>query len=395
MSFRVFALLVLAGSGGCQTWGPVSPLSETKPTSETLTPGVPGIDSVRDNFDRAGRFLTGKEQLDNEKAKDLYRQGDQTFRGASKLESDDAKKSFLRAGKYFARAAEAAPGSALQQDSLFMAGESYFFADRLDLAEDCYVQLQKEHPRSRWSDRAGKRLFAIGKYWIDAGIASKGRVIPVNFTDDTQPWLDSIGNGIRVLDQMRYDDPTSEIADDATMAQAMEQMRQENWFEADLLFGDVREIFQDSSHQFNAHKFGVRCKLEMYAGPNYSGLALDEAEQLLKRMRNLFPEEVKQPENLAFVENAEKTVKFLQAEKLWTRARYREKQRQFGGAAEYFQKILDAYPDTPFADQARERLEANADKPQSPPQRLTFLQKLFPSGQPQKPLLSRDGSVLR
>jgi TolA-binding protein len=388
MPLRCCWLVLLLLAGGCQSWTPTT-------AGDPLEPGVPGLNEVREGFDRTGRFLTGKEQVSESRAREFYRRGYEQFEAGRRLRDAEATDAFYQAGKLFDRAAEAAPGSALQQDSLRMAGESYFFANQLERAEDAFVKLQQEHPRSRHSEHASQRLFAIGKYWIDAGIAREDEVVPVNFSDDSLPWMDSAGHGVRVLDQMRYDDPTSRLADDSTMAIAVEKMRQQQWFEADMLFADLREIYPDSDHQFNAHKLGLRCKLEMYAGPNYSGLALDDAQELIERTRRLFPEEMKDPANREFFDNAEKTVRYLQAEKLWTRARYREKQRHFGGAAAYLQKILDQYPDTPFAEQAREHLVANADKPQTPPQRLAFLARLFPDARREKPLLGNDGSVLR
>ncbi len=389
MALRCSMLLTLVLAAGCQSWSPSSS------AGDPLTPTLPGETVVRSGLAKTGRFLTGKEQLDQDQAKQWYREADQLFRTASELPREDARGTFVKAAKRFLKAAEAAPGPALQQDALYMAGESYFFADELQDAENAYKTLQNDHPRSRHSERVSNRVFAIGKYWIDAGIAREGSVMPVNFSDSSRPWIDTGGHGIRVLDQLRYDDPTGKLADDATMATAVEYMRQENWFEADQLFNDLRDVFSDSEHQFNAHKFGVRCKLEMYAGPSYSGLALDEAEKLIERSRRLFPQELAKPENREFFDNAENIVVFKQAEKLWKRALYREKQGIYGGAQEYLQQILNKYPTTPFADDAREHLQRNAEKPPTPPQRLSFLAKLFPDGQPQKPLVGADGSLLR
>lgn len=346
-------------------------------------------------WDKTLRFVTFREQVNRDRAIELYRQADEVFRQASQMPREEAKGEFVRAGKLFKRSADALPGSALEQDALLMQGESFYFADYLNRAEDAYAKLQKNHPRNRHSDLAGSRLFAISNYWIDCATNPRPQLLPVNFTDRSRPILDTSGHAIRVLDQMRYDDPTGKLADDATMAAAVEHMRRGNYFEADQLLSDLREIYPDSTHQFNAHMLGLRCKVAMYAGAAYSGLALEEAKELIERTRRIFPQEMRNDSHSTFVAQTAAEVEYRLAEKLWERARYREKQQRYGGANVYLQELLEKYPDTPFAEEAREHLATNSELPPVPPQRFAFLAKLFPEGQPQKPLMSTDGTILR
>lgn len=406
MISRCSALLVvgmLLFSGGCRLPSSAGGLSAADlpgdVPSTSAERSADRADDSQSSFSRGlqstSRFLTGKRQIDRDKAVVLYRQGDALFRQAIELPREQAQEVFAEAAPIFKRAAETNPDSALEQDALFLAGESYFFSDQLTKAEDAFVKLQKQHPRNRHSDRVASRLFAIAQYWIDTAKAPQPSLIPINFTDPSRPYLDASGHGIRVLDQMRYDDPTGRLADDATMAAAVEHFRKGNYLEADQFLTDLRETFPDSDHQFNAHLLGLRCKLEMYAGSAYSGLVLDEAEKLIERMRQIFPNEVRSPEHREMIAKADAEVEFYQAEKLWERARYREKQGQYGGANYYHQELLEKYPSTPFADQAREHLTANSKLPQTPPQRLAFLAKLFPEGKPAKPLISTDGRILR
>ncbi len=386
-------LLVGLTSAGCQS---LNPNSATAGTSyDVADQSAAKKSAISRGFDRTVRFLTFKEQIDRQHAIDLYQEGDKVFRAASALPPEESKREFARAAKLFKRSADALPNSALEQDALFMAGESFFFADQLTRAEDAYVKLQKAHPRNRHSGRIGVRLFSIADYWIAWAKNPRPSSLPINLTDNSRPYIDPSGHGIRVLDQMRYDDPTGKLADDATMAAAVEQIRKGNYFEADQLLTDLREIYPDSDHQFNAHMLGLRCKLDMYAGSAYSGLALDEAEVLVERTRRIFSAELRDPETADFVARTAAEIEYRQAEKLWVRAEYRENQKKYGGANVYHQELLEKYPSTPFADKAREHLVANADLPPVPPQRLAFLTKLFPEGQPQKPLMGTDGTILR
>ncbi|WP_283431313.1 tetratricopeptide repeat protein [Neorhodopirellula lusitana] len=351
--------------------------------------------STQATADRVSRFLTGKEQADAVKAKELYQEGDAVFRRAADAAGQVArdgetegseKKDFIKAAKLFRRAAEAEPGSALSQDALFMQAESLFFADQLTEATDVYQGLQKDYPRNRHSDRIASRLFSVTQYWIDTEKASEGSWMPVNFFDPTRPRVDVDGHAIRVLDSIRYDDPTGRLADDATMAAAAEYIRQGDFEMADEFLTDLRETFPDSEHFFLAHMLGIRCKLEVYAGPEYSGLMLEEAEKLVKQTRERFPNKLQEKETGDMLARAAAEVAYRHSEHLYTRAQYREKKKEYRAANEYYQRILEDYPNTPLAEKSRERLQKTSNLPAVPEKRLTWLRTVFPDSKRSSPL---------
>jgi outer membrane protein assembly factor BamD (BamD/ComL family) len=327
-------------------------------------------------------------------ARDHYSAGDQAFKSASTMPRDESRSTFLKAAKEFDRAAKAHPGSAIAQDAQFMLAESYFFADHLSKAEKAYGVLQRQFPNSRHNDRVAARQFSIAQYWIETERAGGSKIIPVNFVDSKRPWFDIDGHGIRVLDQIRYDDPTGKLADDATMAAGVEHMRQGNYMEADEFFTDLRETFTDSEHLFNAHLLGIRCKMELYAGPKYSRLVLDEADKLIMQTRTRFPDKMRDPEIRETLARAAAEVEFRAAERLATRADLREKQGAYGAARQYHQELLAQYNETPFAEKSRERLAAIGDKPALPERRLAFLTKIFPEGKRAKPLVTSESTSM-
>ncbi len=323
-------------------------------------------------------FISGREQEDLERAKELYKEGDSLFRQASSQDGKEKQSTFRKASKLFRRAGEAAPGTALQQDAMFMQGESLFFADRLVDASEVYERLQEEFPRNRHIDQVAGRLFAISRYWIETAEADKDKWVPINLTDAKKPRLDVDGHAIRVLDQIRYDDPTGRLADDATMAAAAEFIRQEKFEEADEFLTDLREAFADSEHAFFAHLLGINVKLENYRGPKYSGLVLEEADELVQRTRELYPDRLQQKDYAERVEKAAATVAYLKAERIRYRAEYRETRRDYGAARYYYNLLVQRYPETPHADSARERLAKIETYPAQPPQRLSWLTTVFP-----------------
>ncbi|KAA5540489.1 tetratricopeptide repeat protein [Roseiconus nitratireducens] len=382
-----------AGPGGMGRWwpgwpsansqGPQGSAADVAETSEPVDdrPLVQRIPTPT----RLVGYVTGKAE-NTTKAKELYRKGDAIFRQAQNASEKERIALFGKAADHFADAGDAAPGSALQQDALYMQGESLFFANDLNGARDAFETLQKEFPRNRHSDRVAARLFTISQYWIETSKAGADAWYKVNLFDKTRPLMDHDGHAVKVLDQIRYDDPTGKLADDATMAAAAEHIRNERYEQADEFLTDLRETFTDSNHQFLAHMLGIRCKLEIYAGPQYGERVLEEAADLVDQTRQRFPAELREQKYADILARAAAEIEFHQAEKLAFRARLRGKQREFGASREIYRKLLRDFPNTPQAEEAREALAEIDGLPDSPTQKLAFLTKLFPDSKQSTPL---------
>ncbi len=69
--------------------------------------------------------------------------------------------------------------------------------------------------------------------------------------------------------------------------------------------------------------------------------------------------------------------------------------QEYGAARYYYSELVKQYADTPFADTARERIEAMRGKPDQPPQRLSWLVKLFPETEPAKPMIVTFQSAIK
>ncbi|MCG8434601.1 MAG: tetratricopeptide repeat protein, partial [Gammaproteobacteria bacterium] len=67
----------------------------------------------------------------------------------AEAESLFEKGEYFKAGWHYRDAASRWPGSALEEDCLFMSGESHFFGDRYLKARDAYNALVEKHPNSR------------------------------------------------------------------------------------------------------------------------------------------------------------------------------------------------------------------------------------------------------
>ncbi|MCC9598987.1 tetratricopeptide repeat protein [Stieleria sp. JC731] len=396
------ALVLMACAVGCQSFGgsdsgqsmfpPLPFMSSADADSSTESESTPTTRKPGTNRFGSSHlvgYVTGESE-DLPKAKELYREADAIFREAVQAPDGERAEMFQQSAKLFKKASKEAPGSAIHQDALFMQGEAYFFADDLNNARDSFENLQKEFPRNRHTDRAAARLFSISKYWIDVDKSGSESWYTLNFFDKKRPMRESSSHAIRVLDQIRYDDPTGKLADDATMAAAIEYIRREDYERADEFLTDLRETFSDSDHLFHAHLLGIRCKLEVYAGPLYSERMLDEADDLVKQTRRRFPDKLKDEKYEKMVARAAAEIEYHKAEKLAFRAGIREKQHEYSAARDLYRKLLRDHPSAPQAEQARETLAKIEELPGSPDRPLAFMTKVFPSAKQSPPLVTVD-----
>ena len=354
--------------------------------------GLEWSDFSLDNLGKTTRKLTGRGP-NRDVARRLYEAADAQYRQAAETQGPERARLFADAAPQFAEAAERWPDSALAMDALFMAGESYFFADNYPQANKQYEKLVKAFPNNKYMDVVDQRRFAIAKYWLDLNHERPEPFFYVNVFDRTRPWKDAHGSGLRVYDKIRVDDPTGRFSDDATLAAANQHFSDGKFYKADEYYSDLRKAYPSSEHQFLAHFLGLKAKLNNYDGPAYSGAPLDEAEKLIKQMRRQFPQESEKERE--FLDRAAAEIRFNQAERLSFLARYYDRRAEYRAAGHYYARVVNEFPDTPLAQRAQERIGQIAGLPPVPPQRAQWLVNLFPEADPVKPLIEATERVRR
>src|SRR3954471_3370632 len=157
---------------------------------------------------------------DKKEAQKSFDEADAAWRQARALpEGEDRQKIFLEAARKFSLAAEKFPKSALEQESLFLAGESYLDAGYYWEANRSYEKLVKAHPNNRYLDTVEDRRYQIAKYWLELGKKDPESFYAFNLFNQERPWRDTRGHGLRVFEKMRtVDDPGGKLAAEATLA---------------------------------------------------------------------------------------------------------------------------------------------------------------------------------
>ena len=324
-----------------------------------------------------------------EKARQLYRQAAAAFRQASAKRGKDRRPAFIDAAEKYAAAAKRWPDSALEEDALFMAGECWFFADSYPKARTAWDQLVKKYPNSRHLDTVDTRRFSVARYWHQLHEEHPQWILQPNFMDHRRPRNDTFGHAQKLYDQIRLDDPTSRLADDATVASGNAYFLIGKYNKADQYYDDLRKNFPNSEHQFQAHLLSLKTKLKLYQGPDYGSGPLTEAKELITKIHKLFPHEAEVERE--FLGNAQREVRAKMAIRLWQDAQYYENRKKYGSARVYYNRILKDYGDTNLAGQARQRLENISTQPDTPPQRMAWLTEMFQSAPRQnQPLIASD-----
>ena len=172
------------------------------------------------------------------------------------------------------------PDSPLEEDAMFLMGESYFFDDQYGKAQDAYDELLKKHTNTRYLDTIVWRLFAIGRYWEQLDAVDPHWTTTPNFSDKKRPWFDTWGNAIAAYEAIHMHDPRGPLADHSEMAIANMYFRAGYYEDAAPHYDIVRKDYPKSKYQLQAHLLGLQSKLRLYQGPAYDPAPLKEAGEI-------------------------------------------------------------------------------------------------------------------
>jgi len=275
-------------------------------------------------------------------------------------------------------------------DALFYRAECDFQLGHYPDAQDGYDELLKNDQATKYLEQAVKRLYAIGRYWLDApkpaseielasfedeAGAERLKDLPEaqipfrfplkpNFTDKTRPLFDTSGRAVQALKSVSLHDIDGPLADDALMTLATYYLRKRDYREADHYFKSIREQCRKSEFIPASYVLGAHASLMSYQGAQYDGKQLEEAKKLATSAVRLYPD---LPQR-AKLEGDIKRIDAEAAARDWTRVEFHLKRAEAPletaemkrsekrAAAVYCETIIEKYPDSPQAVKAREEL---------------------------------------
>ncbi len=319
-----------------------------------------------------------------EAAKAMFKEADALF----------LEKKYKEAQAKYQAAANRYPDSFLEEDALFMVGECQFFQDDYPGASDTYGRILKRNSNTRHLDRIARRMFAIGEYWKERYRETPSWLLKPNLTDKTRPLFDTKGNSMSSFRMVWMNDPTGPLADDSIMQVANMHFLYGEWHKADEHYTQLRHDHPTSKHVMQAYLLGFRTKLELYQGPGYDRTPLNEAEELIETLLLQFSNEL--GEERERVLQTRSAVRAQQSERDWDFASYYVQGGHNRAARKVLEKLLQKYPETKFAELARQQLADLEGLPDHPKEHLIWLANIFPKPkQLPQPINAQHRSELR
>ncbi|MCA9258090.1 MAG: tetratricopeptide repeat protein [Planctomycetales bacterium] len=295
---------------------------------------------------------------------------------------DDGEKLFREekygeAAKRFQETISRWPDSQLEQDALFQLAECRFFAKEYPDAVDAYDQLLAKYPNSPHLDRTIVREFDIARFWEKHHAFAPHWPVTPNLIDDKRPLFDTLGRAIKIYENIRLNDPTGPLADDAVMATANSYFLRGRYGDADYHYQLLRNEYPRSEHQYEAHMLGLQCKLHIYQGPDYDGVPLEEAKAIIKQLRMQFAGQLdaEQRDRLAKLGGQ---ITREQAARHMHMGSHFENTGYNRSAKYYYAQVVRENPDGEIAAAARARLEALAEAPDEPEPPLKSIIDMLP-----------------
>lgn len=337
------------------------------------------------------RLNAGEDKTTAEAA---YAQGKQLYQQATEAiaanpDGDQHESLFIDAANKFKTAGALWPDSSLAEDAFFYEGESYFFANRYVQANRAYEGLVSQYSGTRYLDRAEQRRYSIAVYWLDLK-KSGAPMIAIN--DPKRPKFSLAAEARRLLHRIRIDDPSGKLADDATFALGSAYMDINRHEDAAETFSYLRKDYPGSEYQFRSQMLELESRLKSYRGPDYDGLPLVEANNLRKQIVAQFPNEAGQH---AEILNQQKSLITNQlAQRDMQIGEFYEAKGQNLAAKIYYEKVQSDHSDTIFENDLSEKIATVAAKPATPAPPAQWFTRMFPEGNPEKPIISSSGQTI-
>ena len=323
-----------------------------------------------------------------DRARKYYDRGEATYnKGIQQLEADPAanlhQAIFTDAANEFRLASATWSESAVEEDALYFEGESYFFADRYVQANRAFEKLVNEYAGTKHMDMAENRRYAIALYWLQ--LSDKDSMMALN--DPKRPKTGLAKEARRVLHQIRMDDPTGQLADDAAMSLAKAFLKADMNYEAADTLEDLRRNYPGSEYQFDAHMLELEAQLAVYQGPAYDDQPLMKADEILKSIVRTFPQESKG--EIAYLEKQSARVQNMLGERDLNMAEYFERRGENLAARFHYQKVKEKFEGSSIAEQVDQRMAETHKLPDRPGQHAKWLVDLFPDPAEAKPVIRR------
>ncbi len=306
-------------------------------------------------------------------------------------------------------------GDPIEEDALFMLAEAQFAQGRFSHAQDSYDELLNRYPSTRHLNNVSQRMFSIAHYWLgfpEETLPSEVRLASLetesqpslnhrdppaalvpNLTDHTRPLFDTTGRAEQALRTVWLNDPTGPLADDALMLTANFKLQSDDFDDAAYYYALLRDQYPDSPHFQDAFLLGSHVTLATYQGPTYDSRPLHEARGLKETAQQIFPD--LDPEQRRRLDEELLRIADDEVAREWEKVEYYLRKDQPASVALQCNYILHHFPNSTYANQARQVLSQLEDQGQSAMPVGAGTARIQESSEPEEPTRSWWPGFLR
>ncbi len=271
--------------------------------------------------------------------------------------------------------------SPMREEALYLLGESQYHLRKYPKSQDSFLRLVNDYPSTRYLEESTRRLFEISGLWMDLQVTTTGDVLPAsytpdgkasspvvkngselnapsffNFSDPERPKLDTEGRALESLKAIWLHDPTGPLADDALMLTASYQLRKGQYEAAAETYKLLRDEYPDSPHTKDAFLLGSHVAQASYLGSSYEEKNLQESKRLKETSLKLFGDLTEEQRARVQTELARIDDAIIRRE--YDRAVFYLRKGDYDAVAIYCNSIINQYPKSPYAQQARDLLRS-------------------------------------
>ena len=260
----------------------------------------------------------------------------------------------------------------VEEEILYLKAESLYQENYLPAAQDEFAGLLVKYPTSRYLPQAVQRTYDIAYYWLeDSRRRSQGQEseIPlhnryVNLDDRTRPMLDAEGRALKAIETIQQYDPLGPLTDDAVMMAAAHRFVSGDFIQAAGHYERLSYDQPKSPHVDGALVLGSQAHLRSYDGPQYEGVALDDAERLIRLAQQ---RETVDPARRAKLDQDMRTIRQERAKRLHATGREYVRMWNDKAARYYFERCIKEYNDTEWARRSEQEIAQIVQRANQPP----------------------------
>ena len=276
------------------------------------------------------------------------------------------REEYVKAAKEFEWAAYHWPNTVVEEDARYHAAECYYRVGRYYEATKEYTKLLSNFQSSQYKGESVKNMYGIARNWLEQVIEKK--VSYVNVSDKSRPTFDTFGYAEKALKTIYTNCPNDPLADDSVYLLAHAYMRRgkvqgdASFEHAAEYFKQLRDHYPNSDHVVEAMRLEAICRQRASLGTAYATKHIDEAgnitDQLLDHRGPMLDSE-KRNEILQL----RNSITEEKAGSIWEIGKHYDDRKDYLSARLQYQKIVNEYPTTQYAEKARARLEQIRDYP--------------------------------